>query len=145
MAPFLDPDGIFDNWFRDIPNGLDHLDTDVTLAFPPMGAHPDFSVFSTNFAGNNALFENTFFAALQKMSKLGVTAPLFTATDCENPCGGAEGGITIEGTLKLIKNLGDASANADMAVLATQKGRKDEIERLTTPVPVFDVDGEHLK
>ncbi len=51
----------FSTWFRDEDfkgTPLDHLDTDVVLAFPPYpaGAYPDYSVDSSAFSVDNALF-----------------------------------------------------------------------------------------
>ena len=43
MVPFTTD---FGTWFRDDPNGLDHLDTDMALAFPTLNTatHPDVSI-----------------------------------------------------------------------------------------------------
>ena len=100
----------FGDWFRDVPNDLDHLDTgkcgcglqtaeqftnirmskpvtstDIALAFPTenLSMHPDFSVHSTAFAGSNAFFLSTFMAAMDKMGKLGVSVALQPAS---TPC-----------------------------------------------------------
>ena len=70
------------------------------------------------------------------MSKLGVTVPLFHATPCEDHCSGKEG-LTIEDTLDLIKDLGNATAFADMAAFDDQQRRRDEIIKQTTPQKVF--------
>ena len=84
---------VFSNWFRispTFPNELSHLDTDVTLAFPPVGVtHPDYSLDTTTFASSNAVFLKQFFLALDKMGRLGVNVPLSPATDCKVPCGEA--------------------------------------------------------
>ena len=86
VAPFNE---VFPNWFLDEvsfnPIDLIHLDTDITLAFEPdiTKAHPDFSVKTNEYANSNAQFLQEFFMALDKMSKLGVTAPLFPATECK--------------------------------------------------------------
>jgi hypothetical protein len=90
MAPFTD---VFGDWFMDTvslnpqPVDIIHLDTDITLAFEPLApaAHPDFSIKTHQYANNNTQFLKEFFKALDKMSKLGVTAPLFPATECK-PC-----------------------------------------------------------
>jgi hypothetical protein len=67
-----------------LPVDIIHLDTDITLAFQPLGpaAHP-FSIKMHQFANSNNQFLQEFFKALDKMSKLGVTAPLFPATECK--------------------------------------------------------------
>lgn len=146
VAPFTDPAGIFPNWFRDIPNDLDHLDTDVTLAFPSLNpmVHPDYSGFTGAFAADNALFLDEFFQALRKMSTLGVDVTLLShATVCEDPCGGSDGGsmmevgskpLTVEFTVELIKKLGRSMAEADKAVGAVQAGRKGEMDDLTKSI-----------
>jgi hypothetical protein len=90
-SPFPIPDGDLGNWFlvdNFLPNELAHLDTDVTLAFPSLNtSHPDYSADTTNFAGDNNLFLQTFFAALHKMGRLGVNVELFKATVCKDSCG----------------------------------------------------------
>ena len=68
---------------------INHLDTDIVLAFPPLSttAHPDYSVHTHQFAGNNTHFLNTFFNALHKMSTLGVNTSLLSpATECKDLC-----------------------------------------------------------
>jgi hypothetical protein len=81
----------FGNWFQVgefFPFELGHLDTDVTLAFPPLNtSHPDYSMDTIIFSSDNEHFLNTFFAALHKMGRLGVNDELFKATDCKDPCG----------------------------------------------------------
>eukprot|EP00543_Licmophora_paradoxa_P004758 CAMPEP_0202453988 /NCGR_PEP_ID=MMETSP1360-20130828/11830_1 /ASSEMBLY_ACC=CAM_ASM_000848 /TAXON_ID=515479 /ORGANISM="Licmophora paradoxa, Strain CCMP2313" /LENGTH=449 /DNA_ID=CAMNT_0049073199 /DNA_START=285 /DNA_END=1631 /DNA_ORIENTATION=+ len=81
ISPFTDP---FPDWFRDTPRDLNHLDTDLALAFPVHGGtgHPDFHQFTVKFSKDNALFLTKFFEALNKMSKLGVRAPLFFPHSC---------------------------------------------------------------
>ena len=87
VYPFTDPSGIFPSWFRVMPPGgaLDHLDTDIALAFPSLNTsvHPSFHLHSIDFANSNDHFLKMFFLALQKMSKLGVKVELFPATHCE--------------------------------------------------------------
>jgi hypothetical protein len=85
---------LFPNWFRvnpvpiSIPLGLNHLDTDVALAFPSLDLtrHPHFNGFTANFASSDAVFLTAFFQAYEKMSQLGVDVPLQAATPCI-PCG----------------------------------------------------------
>ena len=88
VAPFDNPQGIFPSWFRDFSADIDHLDTDLALAFPPLNpSHPDFSAFTTSFAGSKIHFLDKFFAALEKMGRMGVKAKLLPATECEDRCG----------------------------------------------------------
>ena len=62
VAPFDNPQGIFPSWFRDFSADIDHLDTDLALAFPPLNpSHPDFSAFTTSFAGSKIHFLDKFF------------------------------------------------------------------------------------
>eukprot|EP01082_Thalassiosira_pseudonana_P015235 g14591.t1.1.5e17418c g14591 g14591.t1 contig9:2220923-2222631(+) len=138
-GPFV---GVFPNWFRDVPNDLDHLDTDVALAFPSLdlSIHPRFDTFTNNFAASNTLFLTTFFAALEKMSSLGVSVVLSPPTPCESPCGGGGsggigggGGITVDVAIKMAKLLGNATAFADEATSAIQERRAEEIKKLTSP------------
>lgn len=79
------------------PGGaLDHLDTDIALAFPSLNTtvHPNFHNHSIVFAAINEKFLKVFFVALQKMSKLGVKVELFPATECEpKDCMGMPGSI----------------------------------------------------
>jgi hypothetical protein len=72
-----------------IPLGLNHLDTDVALAFPSLDLthHPHFNGFTANFASSDAVFLMMFFKALEKMGQLGVDVPLQKATPCI-PCSG---------------------------------------------------------
>ena len=92
VAPFDDPTGIFPNWFRDFSADINHLDTDITLAFPNLNpSHPDFSTFTSSFASDNTHFLKVFFLALEKMGQLGVKAKLSLATKCDDPCKKNEG------------------------------------------------------
>jgi hypothetical protein len=89
--------GVFGNWFLTGSNqvwqfphdDLNHLDTDIVLAFPPLPttAHPDYSIHTHQFASNNTHFVSTFFNALHKMSTLGVNTSLLSpATECKDLC-----------------------------------------------------------
>lgn len=152
IAPFTVP---FGTWFRVDPgilgpSGLDHLDTDVALAFPSLDLndHPHFDTFSRKFAASNTDFLDTFGQALKKMGMLGVTVPLTKATSCA--CGtirsrralvtvdrsliGYSGKLTATDMLELTKELGIAMASSDEATRFIQAGRKEEIDALTTPV-----------
>ena len=157
----------FGTWFQVgpvSPNPLDppplaHLDTDVTLAFPNLApSHPNYSLDTINFAGDNNLFLTTFFNALHKMGKLGVNAKLFIATDCKDPCGEKTEPSTgmsqctnywflesahcltcflflvgVDVLIEVITKLGNATALADQIIAHIQANRSDEIDILTTP------------
>jgi len=133
QSPFTE---VFSNWFRispTFPNELSHLDTDVTLAFPPVGVtHPDYSLDTTTFASSNAVFLKQFFLALDKMGRLGVNVPLSPATDCKVPCGEAE--LRADEIIRLIASLSNATAIADRINAQIQANRTDEIKKLTTLV-----------
>ena len=142
----------FGDWFRDVPNDLDHLDTDIALAFPSEnpGMHPDFSVHSAAFAGSNAFFLSKFMAAMEKMGKLGVTValqPASTPCSCssrrrlqEENNGLGKSSISLEDALVLARDLGNATSWALMQNLDTQQGRIEEIRELTTPERVISID-----
>jgi hypothetical protein len=72
-----------------LPEDLNHLDTDIVLAFPPQSTttHPDYSVHTHQLASNNTHFLSTFFNALHKVSLLGVNTSLLSpATECKDLC-----------------------------------------------------------
>ncbi len=96
VAPFDDPDGIFPNWFHNHRMDIDHLDTDLALAFPNLTtSHPNFSTFTNSFASDNTHFLHKFFVALEKMGQLGVQAKLSLATKCDDPCKIDEGELDV--------------------------------------------------
>jgi hypothetical protein len=159
VAPFDDPSGIFPSWFRDHSDDLDHLDTDLALAFPPLtSAHPDYSIHSTSFANDNDMFLKSFFPALDKMSKLGVRVELQHVTPCGDPCGGTiemgEGETPTEDwpqwpsddqppsrgkgldIIGILTKLGNTTAFADEKLSRVQEKRADELIKLTTPIKV---------
>ena len=90
--PFTD---VFPDWFRDSPNEINHLDTDIVLAFPSLdtSAHPHFNGYTDIFATNNTEFLSKFFTAMHKMGQLGVSVELSPATECEPRCGRAGGDV----------------------------------------------------
>ena len=116
FAPF---DTVFLDWFRAgtfIDNlfgkDLNYLDTDVVMAFPSQDedVHPDFHEFTVQFAENNQHFLNSFFKALDKMSKLGVDEDELQAPKhCPIPCNGNKmiGYISLH---EFLKHLGGAFA-----------------------------------
>ena len=138
MAPFESDFG-GNNWFRDDPpvpsSGLDYLDTDVTLAFDSQDTneHPNFHVFTTEFANSNLAFLQAFFPALRKMGKLGVTVPLQTVGPCD-AC--APVVITPAQLITALRKVGSTLAQADETQRQRQALRADEIANLTTPVNV---------
>ena len=83
-APFTKA---FPDWMRDSMHKVNHLDTDVVLAFPTqdVSLHPDYHQFTKAFAKDNSLFLDKFFKAMDKMGKLGVVANLSPASIC-TPC-----------------------------------------------------------
>lgn len=94
----------FFSWFRidptrNSPIAINHLDTDIALAFPSLdlSVHPHFNGFTSNFASDNSVFLAAFFPALQKMSQLGVdVARLLPATSCVRCPGVVFGGKVLQ-------------------------------------------------
>jgi Peroxidase len=66
----------FPDWFKQISPDLNYLDTDIVLGLRSQdtNVHPHFDSFSQEFAASNTVFIDSFMAALDKMSKLGVNA-----------------------------------------------------------------------
>lgn len=81
----------FPDWFRDAPRDINHLDTDLALAFPTQngGIHPDYHSFTVKFSNNNEVFLEAFFRSLGKMSKLGVRVGLSAPGVCDT-CTGSQ-------------------------------------------------------
>ena len=107
-------DATFPDWFMDSNDGVNYLDTDVAIAFPSqdIGIHPDFHTFTAAFGADNDLFLLKFFAALGKMSKLGVDASLLSpASDC-TACDGS-GEIPSAQVAAFVSDLGTAKAVAE--------------------------------
>jgi len=143
---------VFDDWFKDITPTppINQLDTDIALAFPSLDTnlHPDFSIYSIDFANENDLFIDTFFKALDKMSKLGVNVELFPAStkcDCKmvyskeqlsNMDDFAYALLSADELLDLGAGQGQATVLANSATAAIQATRRDEIIKLTTPLNV---------
>jgi catalase (peroxidase I) len=82
-------DQTFPTWFRANVTDLNYLDTDIVLGFPSQNTlvHPHYDTFSREFAGSNTEFIDSFMAALDKMSKLGVDLPLLPASNASSSCG----------------------------------------------------------
>ena len=148
MKPF---DKEFPNWFQvsqvpDNPNlKLDHLDSDLVLAFPSLSHsyYPNYREDTLRFAASNDVFLQTFFPALDKMSKLGVAVRLQSpGSGCA--CGSdgisnsnfATDGSEYEHLVEEIKDIGSALALAEEELEAKQYKRKDEISLVTTPLHV---------
>jgi hypothetical protein len=130
----------FPNWFKSNANNLNHLDTDIVLAFPSVDTamHPHFDSFTREFAASNDVFITSFMAALDKMSKLGVTATLESAHPCvavTPPTGGGVGSAPVAApTVGFMGSMGDAIATARNRLDQTLVARQGEINTLTTPV-----------
>ena len=77
----------FPTWFQDDPNGLNHLDTDIALAFPTGDAtmHPNYHQFTLLFSSDPLFFLLAFLASYEKMSRLGVLVTLVDPIPC-NGC-----------------------------------------------------------
>ena len=146
MKPF---DKEFPNWFQvsQVPGHpnlkLDHLDSDLAIAFPNFSGYPDYSMDTLRFADSNDAFLQTFFPALDKMSKLGVNVRLQSpGSGCACGSGGisnsnfAADGSEYEHLVEEIKDIGSALALAEEELEAKQYKRKDEISLVTTPLHV---------
>jgi catalase (peroxidase I) len=143
-APFTTT---FPDWFKADATDLNHLDTDIVLAFPSQdtNVHPHFDTFSREFAGSNTEFINAFMAALDKMSKLGVGVPLLSARSCTTlttvpgPTTGFASPVSAPTTAAAVPvDFGSGMmASMDVAeenLQLTLVERQDEIEMLTTPL-----------
>ena len=148
MKPF---DKEFLNWFQvsQVPGHpnlkLDHLDSDLVLAFPSLSHsyYPNYREDTLRFAASNDVFLQTFFPALDKMSKLGVNVHLQSpGSGCACGSGGisnsnfAADGSEYEHLVEEIKDIGSALALAEEELEAKQYNRKDEISLVTTPLHV---------
>ena len=146
MKPF---DKEFPNWFQvsqvpDNPNlKLDHLDSDLSIAFDNYSGYPNYREDTLQFAESNDVFLQTFFPALDKMSKLGVDVHLQSPG---SGCGCGSGGTSnsnyataeseYEHLVEEIKDIGSALALAEEELEAKQYKRRDEISLVTTPLHV---------
>ena len=75
----------FPTWFRFEEEDINHLDTDIALAFPSQDTniHPDYHQFTQAFANDNNLFIESFMKAYDKMSRLGHgNRQLFPSSPC---------------------------------------------------------------
>ena len=154
MKPF---DKEFLNWFQVSPEvtrdpnlKLDHLDSDLVLAFPSLFPllsdshhYPNYHEDTVRFAESNDVFLQTFFPALDKMSKLGVDVHLQSpGSGCACGSGGtsnsnyATAESEYEHLVEEIKDIGSALALAEEELEAKQYKRKDEISLVTTPLHV---------
>ena len=130
----------FPTWFRSQTQDLNHLDTDVSLAFPSqdLSIHPHYHLFTQSFANNNQLFLRTFRLAYNKMSRLGVTDPLSNAEFCTPPVQAptsTEANVFLapDPFLDLLQaTLQEAEENLEISEIE----REEEIATLTTPVDI---------
>jgi len=141
VAPF---NIVFPNWFSDSTTNQQHLDTDVILAFPSAGTHPNYRDDTEVFAADNDSFLGSYFQALDKMGLLGVEPELLLLPPqpCVDHCTGEKGDpndpkLTLDDTRDHIKMLGNATAFADAATAVRQRERKNsgELDDSTTPAP----------
>ena len=148
MKPF---DKEFLNWFQvsQVPGHpnlkLDHLDSDLAVAFPSLSHshYPNYHEDTLRFAVSNDAFLQTFFPALDKMSKLGVDVHLQSpGSGCACGSGGtsnsnfATAESEYEHLVEEIKDIGSALALAEEELEAKQYKRRDEISLVTTPLHV---------
>lgn len=140
ISPFTQT---FPDWFRVVAQDLNHLDTDLALAFPTQNAndHPDFHRFTRQFASDNSLFIRRFFSSLKKMSTLGVSARLSRASACPQCRIAAADGLgfrfrTAAKTESFTQQLNAARKRASASTKAKQRRRQREIELLTTPIKI---------
>ncbi len=125
---------IFPNWYREDEEAENFLDTDVVLAFPSVdeSAHPSYHTYTRKFANSNSYFMDTFFSAMDKMSKLGVRAYLHKPHECKSNCNG--GKLTQSQRQYLQNALNQALGEAEEAISIVQENRYKEIKNLTTLV-----------
>jgi catalase (peroxidase I) len=124
----------FPDWFRANTMGLNHLDTDMALAFPSqnLNVHPHYDTFSKEFAASNTEFIKAFMLALNKMSKLGVKVTLQSPLACAAGRAAVLAPVTpsAEYTDLLLAAVATAEDDLDATLLA----RQAEITVQTTPV-----------
>jgi len=111
LAPFTET---FTDWYKDTVDGVNYLDTDIAIAFPSVdkNAYPDFHTFTQTFANDNAMFLAKFFAAMDKMSKLGVDATLTKPTACTSCDSDGKGTIPVGLLVTLVGDIGSAESEA---------------------------------
>jgi Peroxidase len=149
VAPGPPPpfDITFPTWFRVTSANLNHLDTDIALAFPSQDTkvHPHYDSFTQEFAESNTEFINSFMAALDKMSKLGVRAPLSPARLCtlsiarpQRPAPGPPVPAPTSAPTVVIEDFSEglllSVTVAEDRLEETLVERQDDIEFLTTEV-----------
>jgi catalase (peroxidase I) len=127
------------DWFRESGRQINHLDTDVTMAFPSVDTsfHPDFHTFTSMFADDNDLFMTHFEAAFRKMTMLGVNASqLVDALPCSAGCAGTPVKLilTAEAENTVFNTVQKAVEEADIELAETLVIRAPLIVALTTPV-----------
>jgi catalase (peroxidase I) len=132
-APFTN---MFPTWVQTTsPTKLNYLDTDLILAFPrPVNwTIPDYHLHTTAFVKNNEFFLTTFRNAQTKMGMLGVTANVTVPVPC-SMCPSFSDPVDANAVLKLVSDLGTATATADSSLAAQQDANKDQLLVQTTTV-----------
>lgn len=125
----------FPNWFRFEEADINHLDTDVVLAFPAADrrVHPDYHMFTAQFASDNNFFLESFMQAFHKMSRLGVTARLVHSPPCPQLLASAV--VQDRKTnLPYQLNLQTSITEANIMLQETAWEHKEDTEYLTTPI-----------
>jgi hypothetical protein len=127
-------------WFRESGRKINHLDTDVTLAFPSVdkGSHPDFHLFTAMFAADNDVFIKHFEEAFRKMTALGVAVAPVAALPCSAGCTGKtvdpDPALSDELVVTVEQNVTEAIEAADDQLEETAEKREEEILNLTTTI-----------
>jgi len=118
----------FPDWFRDptFGNQVNHLDTDITIAFPTQdpAMHPDYRAHTVAFANDNDLFLKRFFEALKKMGMLGVDDELSVPTECDPDCVGSGADLDADVVIKVVRDVGEAESVGEQEltqILATDE------------------------
>ena len=129
----------FPTWFRFDEGDINHLDTDIVLAFPAQDTsiHPDYHAFTTRFANDGPFFIESFMKAFQKMSRLGVRQRLVPSIPCVEKTVAAFTSSDRTSAVPYQLELQSAMAQANVRLQNTAIANQAEIEYLTTPL-VYD-------
>lgn len=152
---------MFPSWFRDDHNLLNHLDSDIVLAFPSeyTDLYPNFHPFTDMFATDNALFLKAFISALNKMSRLGVDITLHPPGDCDGSPFARKrklmssddmqriekvsidepGSLNVTQVYSLIRRFSDIETENAVLLASLLFARREEVNNATTPL--FSHDG----
>lgn len=122
----------FPDWHHDPVNKINHLDTDLAIAFPSedTNIHPDFHTFTRQFAKSSTAFLQAFMDAFDKMSKLGVTKML----ELPLPCEGCVPIVSALDEQVTLEKLSQAVLDADVHLLSTKQQRAAINKFQTTPI-----------